>query len=584
MKKKTLRKIFPFLEWGKDLNKKTVWQDFVAGLTGAIVVLPQGIAFAFIAGMPPECGLYTAMLLPLVTALFGSSRHLVTGPATAMCIVIFASISQFAEPGSDDFIRLVFALTLLTGIIQVVFGVVQLGGLINFVSNTVIIGFTAGAAVLIATSQIPDALGIVIPKGLNFFEKWVAIFSHAPDINHWVLGVSVSSLVVAALFKKFLPKLPWLLIAMLAGGMIALLSGGAEVGIEFVSGIERKLPPFNLPRMNFEEFQKLAPNAFALALLGLISSVAISRSIATKSKQKLDGNQEFVGQGLANIVGSLFSGFAGAGSFSRSGVNYEAGAKTPLAQIFATLLLVAVVLILAPYTAYIPIPAMAGVIVLVAFNLIDFHNIKKIAKSSKEETVILVVTFLSTLLLELQFAIYMGIFFSLLFYLRKTSKPRIVSIAPDPKENTHRFTNVEMYGHAECPQVKVIRIDGSMFFGAMGHVEKKLAKLRKDQQPHLLIVANGINMIDIQGAELLVREAEELRKAGGGLYLSNLKFKARKFLQKGGYMESIGEENIFTSKKTAIPAIYKKLNRETCNKCTARIFFECNGEVPQTEG
>lgn len=584
MKKNLLSKIFPFLSWGREIDRSSIWHDLIAGLTGAIVVLPQGIAFAIIAGMPPEYGLYTAMVLPIVTALFGSSRHLVTGPATAMCIVIFASISQYAEPGSDDFIRLVFALTLITGVIQFVFGAVRLGGLVNFVSQTVVIGFTAGAALLIATSQVPSALGVDVPKGFNFFETYGYIFTHVGDIQLWVVAVSGSSLLTAILVKKLLPKFPWLLIAMVVGGVVAWAVGGEAVGIEFVAKIQRRLPPFSLPSMNFNEFKQLVPDAFALALLGLISSAAIGRSIATKSKQIIDGNQEFIGQGLANIAGSFLSGFAGAGSFSRSGVNYEAGAKTPMANIFATGILIAIIMVLAPVTSFLPMPAMSGVILLVAFSLIDFGYIKKSFKTSKEEVIILGITFLSTLILELQFAIYIGILFSLVFYLRKTAKPRIVTIAPDPEDPAHRFVNIGKFPQEVCPQLKVIRFDGSTFFGAISHVSKKLNEFRREGPKHMLIVGNGINLIDIEGAELLLREKEEREAMGGKLYFSNFKFRVRRFLKKGGYWEKLGPENIFLSKKDAIKEIYSQLDREKCKECKVKIFFECRGERSFLEG
>ena len=579
MKKNRLHNIFPFLEWGQDINRSTLWHDFIAGLTGAIVVLPQGIAFALIAGMPPEYGLYTAMILPLVTALFGSSRHLVSGPATAMCIVIFASISKFAEPGSDEFIRIVFGLTLMTGIIQFVFGLVRLGGLVNFVSNTVVIGFTAGAAVLIATSQVPGALGVPVPKGTSFIGTYGYIFTHLSEVNLWVVLVSASSLVIGVVIRKFWPKLPWLLIAMVVGGLLAFFVGGEEVGIKFVSGIERKLPPFNVPNLTFDEITELVPDAFALALLGLISAAAIGRSIATKSKQQLNGNQEFIGQGLANIAGSFFSGFAGAGSFSRSGVNFEAGAKTPMANIIATGLLISIVMAFAPATRYLPMPAMCGVIIVVAYNLIDFKYMKRAFTTNVEEAVTLIVTFLSTLVLELQFAIYIGIFFSLIFYLRKTSKPRLVAVAPDQKDPSHRFVNIAKFPQDECPQLKVVRIDGSLFFGAAEHIFKKLNEFRQDDQKDLLIVGNGINLIDITGGDMLVREAEQRRAEGGTLYMCNLKYNARKFLKKGGYLEKIGEENIFVSKQVAIKEIYKRLDQETCRNCAVKVFFECKAQA-----
>ena len=331
MNKNFLHRVFPFLSWARLVNKDTLRADSLAGLTGAIIVLPQGIAFAAIAGMPPIYGLYTAMITPIVAALFGSSMHLISGPTTAISLVIFGTVSKFAVPESTEYIQFVLTLTLLAGIFQFGMGLARLGVLVNFVSHSVVVGFTAGAAILIATSQLGKVLGIIIPREGDFLGKWYHIFTGLPETNYYVFGIAIFTLLIALLITKFIPKVPNLLVAMIAGSTLAFFIGGADHGVALVGKLDAQLPPFSLPDFARLEIEELVPYAFAIALLGLIEAVAIGKSIASKSGQRIDGNQEFIGQGLSNIVGSFFSSYAGSGSFTRSGVNYSAGAKTPMA-------------------------------------------------------------------------------------------------------------------------------------------------------------------------------------------------------------------------------------------------------------
>jgi sulfate permease, SulP family len=578
LKKSLVHRIFPFLLWAGKVNKDTLKADSMAGLTGAIIVLPQGIAFAAIAGMPPIYGLYTAMITPIIAALFGSSMHLISGPTTAISLVIFGTVSKFAVPESPEYIQFVLTLTLLAGIFQLGMGLARLGVLVNFVSHSVVVGFTAGAAVLIATSQLGKVFGISIPREGDFIEKWGHIFQGLPDTNYYVFGIAIFTLLFALIIKRLLPKLPNLLFSMIAGSVLAYFIGATDRGVTLVGKLEAQLPPLTLPDYARLEIEELVPYAFAIALLGLIEAVAIGKSIASKSGQRIDGNQEFIGQGLSNIVGSFFSSYAGSGSFTRSGVNYSAGAKTPMAAIFAAVMLMLILLLIAPLTAYLPIAAMGGIILLVAFSLIDFVSIKQIFKSSRAEAMVFSVTMLSTLFLELEFAIYLGVIISLVFYVQRTSNPNIVTLAPD-KDNEHRaFVNIERKPMPTCPQLRIIRIDGSLFFGAVDKVEDYLAAIYEEGEPHLLIVGSGIGMVDLAGAELLEREVNRWRAAGRGFYFCSLRKPVIDYLENGGFADHIGQENMFDTKLTALQSIYAKLDKNICDTCTTRIFKECSHE------
>jgi len=571
-----LELIFPFLAWFRLVTKESIKADFFAGLTGAVIVLPQGIAFATIAGLPPEYGLYTAMVTPIIAALFGSSRHLVSGPTTAISIVVFSAISHHAEPGTNEFVMLALTLTFLAGVYQLGFGLARLGSLVNFVSHTVVIGFTAGAAILIATSQMKHITAITIPKGESFLHTWGDLFQGMTDINLFVFSIALVTLFIAIASKKLLPKSPYLLVGMVGGSVMALFLKDYSEGITLVGEIPAHLPPLSSPEFSMETIKMLAPEAFAVALLGLIEAVSISRAVATKSNQRIDANQEFIGQGLSNIVGSFFSSYAGSGSFTRSGINYDAGAKTPLSAIFAAVLLMVIVLLVAPLTAYLPIAAMGGIILLVAYNLVDFHHIKQTLTFSKTESSILLTTFFATLFLELEFAIYLGVLLSLVLFLAKTSTPKIPTLSVDASDDKRKLINIQKKPLKQCPQLKIIRIDMSIYFGSINHIQKRISKIADNERIyHILIVATGINFIDLAGAEALVSENNRLKQLNGGLYFVGLKSTVYEFAAKSCFVKKVGNDHFFDSKSQAIRGIYKRLDKSVCLTCNALIFKEC---------
>jgi len=581
MKTLALRTFLPFLAWFPLINRASLRADLIAGLTGAVIVLPQGVAFATIAGLPPQYGLYTAMVTPVIAALFGSSRHLISGPTTAISIVVFASVSHHAAPGTPEFITLALTLTFLAGVYQLAFGLARLGVLVNFVSHTVVMGFTAGAAILIATSQLKHVLGITIPRGESFAHTWAAIYRELEHANLTVVAIALVTLLTATIARRLFPKLPNLLLGLIAGSLAAVVAGGADHGIAFVGQIPAQLPPLSVPDFSISAIRQLAPEAFAVALLGLIEAVSIARSVATKSHQRIDGNQEFIGQGLSNMVGSFFSSYAGSGSFTRSGINYQAGAQTPMAAIFAAMLLMLVVLLIAPLTAYLPVAAMGGVILLVAYGLIDFHHIWETLTKSRGETAILLVTFFATLFLELEFAIYLGVLLSLILFLARTSRPDIVTLAPDSHDSRGRFTNVEAKPVSECPQLKVIRIDRAIYFGSVNYIQSRLdAITEREGIVHILIDASRMNYIDMAGAEMLVLENRRLRARGGGLYFCGLKSSVWQFIAEGRYVRTIGADAFFDHKSQAIAAIFRKLDKGICQRCSLRIFRECASIEP----
>ncbi|MBI3575537.1 MAG: sulfate permease [Gammaproteobacteria bacterium] len=568
-------KIFPFLRWWPMVTRATAKADFMAGLTGAVVVLPQGVAFAMIAGLPPVYGLYTAMVPAIIAGLFGSSRHLISGPTTAISIVVFAAVSKFAEPGSAKFVQMALTLTFLAGVYQLALGLARMGALVNFISHSVVVGFTAGAAVLIATSQLRHYFGMHIPAGESFLHTWRDLIAQLPDTNLYVAGIATLTLASLIVLMRLKPRWPVMLIGMIIGSLVAAVLGGEGKDIRLVGELPSHLPPLSMPDLHLAALRQLGSAALAVAMLGLVEAVSIARSVASKSGQRVDGSQEFVGQGLANAVGSFFSSYASSGSFTRSGLNYTAGAVTPLSAVFAAVSLALIMLLVAPLAAHLPIAAMAAVLLVVAYRLIDFHHIKTIISTSKRETAVLATTFFATLFVELEFAIYVGVMLSLIIYLMRTAQPKVAVTVPDP--NTQHRTFVSDENLPECPQLKVVRIDGSIYFGAVDHVGERLHSFAEANpaQKHLVVVGTGVNFIDLAGAELLAAEARRRRGQGGDLYLAKIKPEACETLRRGGFRDLIGADNIFPGKASAIANIFQRLDHSICARCDKRIFAEC---------
>jgi len=579
-----LKKMLPFLRWWHHVSRETLRADLIAGLTGAALVLPQGVAFATIAGMPPEYGLYASMVPAIVAALFGSSWHLVSGPTTAASIVMYSALSTHAVPGSEQYIALAITLAFMVGVIQFAMGLGRLGALVNFISHSVIVGFTAGAAILIATKQAENFFGLEIPSGEHFYETLSYLWYHWRDFHPFVSLVAIVTLGSGIVVKRLWPKFPAMIAALIIGSLTAVflnyILGEPTSGIHMVGALPQRLPPLSSPVFSVGIFRELAPVALAMTLFALTEAVSIARSISMRSGQPIEGNQEFIGQGLSNIAGSFFSAYVATGSFNRSGANYDAGARTPLAAVFAGILLIVIVLLVAPLADYLPHAAMAGLLFLVAWRLIDFHHIKTIIRADRKETVVMAVTFFGTLFLELEFAILLGVMLSLMIYLRQTSKPRVLPRVPDPNSPHRKFTSSVTL--PECPQLKMIRIDDSLYFGAVAYVREMFRRFREHypEQKHLLLLTKGINHVDIAGAELLLDEAIARRQVGGELYLYRLKDSASDVLERGGYMEKLNRKNMYDSKEDAIHSIFNRLDKTICKRCDKRIFQECQSVNP----
>ena len=399
------------------------------------------------------------------------------------------------------------------------------------------------------------------------------------------MTVSAFTLLVALASRRWLKKMPYMIVALVAGSVFAYVMdvflGQGRTGLILIGNVPAPLPPISSPDLSFDTLGRLLAIAVSITLLSIAQAIPISRAVAARAGQRLDANQELIGQGLSNIAASFFSGYPSSASLNRTGANLEAGARTPLAAVFSVPFLIALLFAIAPLIAFIPMAVMAAILLLVGWALIDFAAIRKLARISRLEALVLSVSFLATMILSLDIAILVGVFVSLVAYLYRTSRPTMRSLVPDPRHEERKMAQVEP-PLAECPQLKILRIEGSIYFGAVSHVGQHFDTLRSisPAQKHLLVMAKSINFVDAAGAELIAHESAVRRTAGGQLYLYSLREPAREVLERGGYLDEIGRNSLFTSKDEAISRIFAHLDRDVCRRCQARIFLECKALPP----
>ena len=482
-------KFLPFLAWLPYQSRASAGRDALVGLSGAILALPQSIAYALIAGLPPEYGLYAAIVPVMIACLWGSSWHLICGPTAAISVVLYASVSPLAVPGSQDYVTLVLLLTLIAGVFQLLLGLMRFGALVNFVSHSVVLGFTLGAAIVIALGQMPSLLGMDLPSQATALGTLNVILSHRGEIDLPSLTLGAATLTLGIALKYWLPRWPTLLITLVASSLAVWLWPALFGHVKVVTRFEGQLPPFSLMPLDLDLILRLLPTAVAVGMLGLVNSLSIARSLSARSQQLINANQEVRAQGLSNIVGSFFSGYLSAGSFTRAALSYEAGARSPLAGVFSALWVALFAVAGAGLIAHIPIPSMAASILLICWGLIDRRGIRALYRVSRSEFFVMALTCLATLLLELQTAIYAGVLASLFFYLKRTSQPRVQQWREGEEE--------------------ILRVGGSIFFGASHYLQ---TRLQRTQGKRVVVEAQQINFIDYSGVEMLHQEARRLLK------------------------------------------------------------------------
>ena len=576
-----------FGSWIHWVDASTLRADGVAGLLGALLVLPQGFAYAALAGLPPEYGLYTAIIPCAIAALLGSSLQVVSGPTNASSLALFAVLTPLAAVGSPHYIQLALVVTVLVGVMQWLIGALRLGSVANFISPSALHGFTSGAAALIALHALTDLFGLAAPAQHGSAALLVHLARSLGGAVPAAMLVAAFSFAAVLLVRRFLPRWPAMLIGLVgATALGALLSRAALPGLgvlQVVGPIPPIWPHLRVPAVDLGSLPDLLGIAFALTIVTLGQSISIAKAVAARSGQTIDANREFRGQGISNIVGGFFSSYVSCGSLNRSLPNLEAGAKTPLAAVFAAAWLLLLLALSAPLLALIPMASIAALLVLVAWSLFDLPSWRRLWLHSRQDFAIAAATALATVTIRLEVAILLGTVLSLVAYLQRTSKPSIRVMGFDSTQAERPFV-VRADAAAplpECPQLKMIRMEGEVYFGAVPHVGDQLRELRASPRApkHLLVMAKSMNFIDVPGAELWQAELAARRGAGGDLYFHRPRTPVLELWRRIGFLPALGADHVFPAKRVAIATIFDRLDRGICAHCTVRVFEEC-GSLP----
>jgi sulfate permease, SulP family len=563
------------LHLARAYDRANLRPDLMAGLTVAVILLPQAIAFALIAELPPQVGLYTAIVGGIIGGLWGSSNQMFTGPANAISLLVLSALSGFFVPGSADFIIAAGLLAVMAGVFQVIMGMARLGFLVNFVSHSVIVGFTSGAGLLIAVKQLDIFLGIKGGGGGGLISSISYLIQNLNAAHLQTAQIGALTVVLILAIRRLRPGWPAPLLSMVVASFLIFALRLDEQGVAVIGQIPTNLPPLQrLPILDLELIARLSTGALAVGAIGLVQGTAITRSIAAQTGQRLDSNQEFVGQGFANILAGFFSGYNCAGSFSISAVNFKAGARSQFAAITASLFVLAAMLLLGPLTRYLPRAALAGTLLVIAYGMIDRAEIKRIWRGTPGDAAIMVVTLLGALFLDIEFAVLLGIMLSLALYIMRTSAPRVQAVVPDD-----HFLHFIYDPHKDqCPQLGIIEIYGDLYFGAVNHVEEFVIDYgsQHPEQRFLLMRMNNVNHIDFSGIHMLESIVRAYRDRGGDVYLVHVNYSVREVMKTTSFDAHLGLDHFMTDDEMIGHLFHRVLDPAVCiYECPVRVFKEC---------
>lgn len=567
-------------------NRENLRPDLMAGITVGVVALPQGIAFALLAGLPAEMGVYASVVAAVVAALWGSSNQLSTGPTNSSSLLVFSILAPLALT-RPEYIAAAGLLAVMAGLFRVVMGLAGLGVLVNFVSDAVIVGFTSGAGVLIIVSQLRVILGLTFPSSPRLVDTLRNVAISLPDTHVITLALCVVTIAVTLAIKRTRRSLPGPLIGMGVAALLVWALDLPQLGVDVLDELPRGLPPLaDLPLLNIDLIGDLSTGALAVAVIGLVEAVAIARSIATQTRQRLDSNQEFIGQGLANIAAGLFSGYPCSGSFNRSSLNFESGARSPLAGVFSGLAVLVVVFLFAPLAVHVPLAAIAATLILSAYAMIDRREMMRIWASTRGDRLIMVATIVATLLLPLQFAVLIGVMMSLAYYIWRTSLPRVFSVVPDAHFK-HLVHQLQEQGAAlpACPQLGILEIQGDLYFGAVQNIEDamQLNLQRNPDQRFLLLRMLSVAQIDISGIHMLEHVVHTYRQRKGDLFLVRVQRPVFQFMQSTGFVDMLGKDHFLHEDAAISHLFHHTLDPAICiYECERRVFLECQNLPKQT--
>jgi len=549
-------RFIPIVETLRDYDKDTFRGDLIAGVTVAIMLIPQGMAYAVLAGLPPVYGLYASIVPILVYALFGTSRQLGFGPVALLSLLILAGVGQHAEPGTARYIQLAIFAALGVGVIQLAMGFMRAGFLVNFLSHPVLSGFVSAAAVIIAASQIGNLFGLPVQRGSDVHEILWTVISDFSDISVITSVIGVGSIILMKLLKRWKSNFPAALTVVVLGIFTAYLFDLQNYGLNIVGSIPSGLPAFESVAVSANDISILWPTILAIALISFMESIAIAKSMATKRGYRIDANQELIGLGAANLVGSFFQSFPTTGGFSRTAVNDQSGATTTIASVFSALLVAVTVMFLTPLFYYLPMAVLAAIIILAVASLFDLKEIEFLWKTDRRDFSMLMLTFLVTLFIGIEEGILAGVVISLIVVIYSSTKPHQAELGR--LGETNNFRNIKRYTEAKIDaDILIYRFDSSLYFANVEHFKETIIshiEEKGDKLDLFILDASAINSIDSTGLHTIQEIIDELKKRGIELYVAGALGSVRDQLKRCGITDTMGVENFFFDVNDAIAA------------------------------
>ena len=565
--KNHITKFVPILKTIQNYNQEAFKGDLTAGVTVAIMLIPQGMAYALLAGMPPVYGLYASIIPVLLYAILGSSRQLAVGPVAMVSLLIVAGVGELADAGSDRFIHLAIMTALGVGTVQFLMGLFRMGFLVNFLSHPVLSGFTSAAALIIGASQISNLLGLDLERSKQVHDILIGAFQNIGNINMVTAAIGIGSVASIMLLKKWKKTFPSALFVVVAGTLVTAFFGLNNAGVSIVGNVPEGLPSFQMPGLSLNDFRSLLPIILVISLVSYMESIAVAKAIANKRGYKVDANQELIALGGANLGGAFFQAFPTTGGFSRTAVNDQSGAKTTLASVITAVLIGITVLFLTPLFYYLPSAVLAAIIMVAVAGLFDAEEMMHLWKTDKKDLAMLSVTFLATLFLGIEEGIGIGVLLSLIMVIYTSTRPHSTEVGR--LGNTQNFRNINRYPEARTePEILIFRFDSNLYFANVEHFRESIEEKVNQRGQKLSIVildASAINNIDSTGMHALNELIKYLRTRGITFYLAGVIGPVRDKLKKSGITESMGEENFFFDVNDAV-AFYHQSDKAASDR------------------
>lgn len=563
---------FPILDWGLHYRREYLAGDLTAGIIVGTVLIPQAMAYALLAGLPPEIGLYASILPPVVYGFLGTSRLISVAPVALDSLMVAAAVAPLAAEHTSQYMGLALLLALMIGLIDILMGVFRLGFLVNFLSQAVISGFISAAAIVIGFSQIKHLLGLKIPQSESFVRLLGYLVQGISAINWITLSLGVISILLLVYFPKLLGKelkkrgfqelaiIPAtksapLLLVIGSSLLVWLLHLDRIAGVKVVGDIPNGLPAFTFPALDGHVIYALLPAAFAISFVGFMEAYSVGKFLASKRRQKVDANQEFMALGAANISAALTGGYPVTGGLSRSSVNFSANANTPLASMITAFIIALTVMFLTPLFYFLPQASLAAIIVMAVSNLLDFGMLKRLWLYNRADAIAWITAFVAVLVTSVEKGILVGAAVSILLHLWRTSKPHIAVVGR--LGDTEHFRNVLRYSVKTCPHVLAVRVDASLYFVNTKYLEDYLIKAVSDRPEvkSLLLVCSAVNSIDGSALETLKSLMIDLKTRGVEFYMSEVKGPVMDGLAKVGFIDELGKDHIFLTTDQAMQTL-----------------------------